>query len=861
MAEKVKAIKLADGTVTNLVDKKTKLSVNYRPVTTYYDGSAMTNAKVDGDLYIKNGTTFYRKVIDKDGQLFLEKDTMAQMRALTAFEILLLKAGVYKGVKLNGYYTKNDTPAPIEYYLSDTSAIDDEGSVITVGDIKLEHTFIGYINVLYFGIKGDYVTAQPYTDNYNNLVKLRGYLDRLVAVADSVSYQYSVIFPKLSNNKMGYGCSGRVSFGGGYDIIMEAPLIYTGDDNSKGEFLSVGNYSDTQRIFSYNRNYKLHVRNKSIVWNNNEFIGVRVNNMVRGTLDIVESYGFDIGVQLKGHNAGFAYTNLFIGNLLNNRVNLDLISYSPLGDSSGYITSLIGHNYGRIGNNDAVALQPYDRVGIRIGIEGSAGYTPESITFLYGIIEGLIYTTTPEQYKGIPVLINRGDLNKFDNFRHEGNFRSTEKPTFIKVIIGQSNTANLTVAVPIGTTGESSYKDVEFLDDQSIVKLGNMVTSRRSLNQKESLLKDSVVYDSGLFSKNIVPYDSANRYNVRNFGRVNSSGSGFRDLVPNSIPQIPNIDSEGYLNIPSGLGVFFEIDTQSLKHFAVYPDEKSYNVNLCKLFFYCYDSSGAVLNPQDNIFGSLSKTGINTYGSNGATEYSETGTPSLRSSVRLITVSESVKKVRVIISGLTATKVKSVKILSLNGQGSTGNISIFSDNKLYAVEPPNSGSYRKGDIVYHDNSSTILGWIALANGTNNSIWREIPYGKVVSSEGYTLTAAVGNQLIGSPVVGSISSVTVGTTGSSGYPISTGGNAITFGGATFQRTFSIFVPQLSANTVAYIQFYDATGLGLGWKRMNAENATTTTAGLVRQLANLPAGSTVDQLLTELKSKGIMAPDTP
>ena len=111
MAEKVKAIKLADGTVTNLVDKKTKLSVNYRPVTTYYDGSAMTNAKVDGDLYIKNGTTFYRKVIDKDGELFLEKDTMAQMRALTFFEILLLKAGVYKGVTLNGYYTEGDTPA------------------------------------------------------------------------------------------------------------------------------------------------------------------------------------------------------------------------------------------------------------------------------------------------------------------------------------------------------------------------------------------------------------------------------------------------------------------------------------------------------------------------------------------------------------------------------------------------------------------------------------------------------------------------------------------------------------------------------------------------------------------------------
>lgn len=152
MAEKVKAIKLVDGTVTNLVDKKTKLSVNYKPVTTYYDGSAMTNAKVDGDLYIKNGTTFYRKVIDKDGELFLEKDTMAQMRALTAFETLLLKAGVYKGVKLNGYYTKGDTPLPIEYILSTTINTDDGGSVIVINDIKLEHDFKGEVDVRYYGV-------------------------------------------------------------------------------------------------------------------------------------------------------------------------------------------------------------------------------------------------------------------------------------------------------------------------------------------------------------------------------------------------------------------------------------------------------------------------------------------------------------------------------------------------------------------------------------------------------------------------------------------------------------------------------------------------------------------------------------
>lgn len=153
MADIKKVITLDDGTLTNLVEPTTKLSVNYKPVTTWYDGTAMTNAKVDGDLYTRKGTKYYRKVIDKDGELFLEKDTMAQMRALTTREILYLKAGVYKGIKLNGYYAEGDTPAPIDYYISSTSATDDGGSVVAAGGLKLEHVFVGEVNLAYYGIR------------------------------------------------------------------------------------------------------------------------------------------------------------------------------------------------------------------------------------------------------------------------------------------------------------------------------------------------------------------------------------------------------------------------------------------------------------------------------------------------------------------------------------------------------------------------------------------------------------------------------------------------------------------------------------------------------------------------------------
>ncbi|MDR2274865.1 MAG: hypothetical protein LBF27_28410 [Sphingobacterium sp.] len=44
---------------------------------------------------------------------FLVKETMADMRGLSAAEITALQNGTYEGVQLLGYYEKGDTPEPI----------------------------------------------------------------------------------------------------------------------------------------------------------------------------------------------------------------------------------------------------------------------------------------------------------------------------------------------------------------------------------------------------------------------------------------------------------------------------------------------------------------------------------------------------------------------------------------------------------------------------------------------------------------------------------------------------------------------------------------------------------------------------
>lgn len=85
---------------------------------------------------------------------FLIKNTMADMRALSAAENTALTNGTYSGVQLLGYYQVGDTPSPINYYLSSTADPDNGGSVIEVWDNKFTFN-IQDIDVSYFGLKSD----------------------------------------------------------------------------------------------------------------------------------------------------------------------------------------------------------------------------------------------------------------------------------------------------------------------------------------------------------------------------------------------------------------------------------------------------------------------------------------------------------------------------------------------------------------------------------------------------------------------------------------------------------------------------------------------------------------------------------
>lgn len=141
-------------TLSNVLLKDSHVYGTYNKITQWWDGTAMDDTKVDSEFVYTKYDGQYIRVNQEMGQV-LQKDTMAQMRDLSLKEVLFLRIGYYKHVQLNGYYSKGDTPAPIDYYLSTTSAADDGGAIIDINGTKLVHNFNGVIHLSYFGVISD----------------------------------------------------------------------------------------------------------------------------------------------------------------------------------------------------------------------------------------------------------------------------------------------------------------------------------------------------------------------------------------------------------------------------------------------------------------------------------------------------------------------------------------------------------------------------------------------------------------------------------------------------------------------------------------------------------------------------------
>ncbi|PUV26307.1 hypothetical protein [Sphingobacterium athyrii] len=186
----------------------------------------------------------------------LIKNTMADMRGLSAAEITALKNGTYEGVKLLGYYKKGDTPAPIIYYYSATEqGGDDGGSVIVVGGIKLQIIFKEKVNALYFGI------STTLSDNFDQLSAFFNYLKINGSVmgimpAGTILYSQTINFAFDGGRLVGQGVKTILQFTGVADNAFEFNAFTGGDvadQHARGmiisNFIISGNENTKNTIF------------------------------------------------------------------------------------------------------------------------------------------------------------------------------------------------------------------------------------------------------------------------------------------------------------------------------------------------------------------------------------------------------------------------------------------------------------------------------------------------------------------------------------------------------------------------------------------------------------------------------------
>lgn len=153
---------------------------------------------------------------------FLYKETMLEMRALSSSEIADLQNGSYLGITLLGYHEKGDTPAPINYYLSQqTGQADDGGSVIEVGGVKLEHSFVEAVDPRYFGVVGD------------------GLTDDSSAMQLALSYGVDVVVPK----PLIVGIGTTVIMSNRTKLIGQGAIKWIGETYSGG-LVRMGNFCE-----------------------------------------------------------------------------------------------------------------------------------------------------------------------------------------------------------------------------------------------------------------------------------------------------------------------------------------------------------------------------------------------------------------------------------------------------------------------------------------------------------------------------------------------------------------------------------------------------------------------------------------
>lgn len=382
-----------------------------------------------------------------------------------------------------------------------------------------------------------------------------GVVDDTAAILNAITAAAGryLVFPSGT----GYKTTSTIDIPANISVIMHSPIIYAGPADSTALRINPTGATISDRV-----RYELRVRRSSIAtWLSTLDRGILLRNVQRSAIYLAEVIGFTVGVECQGDAAGFVYNNVDLGFFRDNKYALDLNS-----KTAGWCNE----NHWRGGNftNLNTTNTTVSRYAVRIRSED--GYLQDDNVFTKPSFE--IGNGITGGAEAVPVLIENGHYNRFENARNESNSNTVMRVTngshsnFISVGYSSiASTAN--VIEDIGTNPSTSLK-------------------RAVLQHIETPTK--VVYSVTDIHKRAVPYD-ATQVNIPGLMIASSGGSSFfRQLSSITI-------ANNYIEIAGGRAVGIRVDTRTVKSFVAGVDaEVGFGG---KFLIRCYDSAGILLDP------------------------------------------------------------------------------------------------------------------------------------------------------------------------------------------------------------------------------------------------------------------------
>jgi len=472
---------------------------------------------------------------------------------------------------------------------------------------------------------------------------------------------------------------------------MDEPLVYTG--TAEEPCLVVG--AQGQGNLSVNLTIRV-TRQTQSDWLNENNIGVVIYNANTLKIYIAQATRFTIGFQALGSSGGFSYNNIEIGYVMNNKFSVDLTNET----SSGGIGWCNENRFvgGRYGNNSGVGVG-LSRYGVRITSKDDTYLTNNNNVFEKPSFE--LNQSVAGAGEALPILIEHGFYNKFENCRDEGN-----NSTFVRILNDSQHND-----IDIGYT--SILTDITAMDDSSI-NPNNII----SIQNKKLGDDGTVVFNSGKLVDKACYYDASN-INVSSVFVTGSNHSTPQKQLPSSLLSI-NID---YLEFLIGRGVGVCLDSKKSKRFVIKKDvEKGYGG---RTFIRCYDVVGNILTDTDinhpYVRGTSSFSFNVAYGGSYGSQADD-------DKDMFFKVHDVVKEIHVfIVEGTNELRIRGFQLISLDGYCSafTGYEEIVRGVNL-GILTPITGTYEKGKLVLNDNKTelgtagnmyVIDAWECIVSGT------------------------------------------------------------------------------------------------------------------------------------------------